>query len=66
MLRQCFNPACRALITECNGFAVAWDILEFLDGNIPAEKVRELCGRCVLVFVPGSNAWVELLEQAPR
>lgn len=66
MPRQCFNPACGALITECNGFAVARDVLQFLDGSIPAEKVRELCGRCVLVFVPGSNEWVGLLENAPR
>lgn len=66
MLRKCFNPACRTLIAECNGFLVARDVLEFLDGKISAEHVRELCGRCVLVFVPGSNEFIALLERVPR
>lgn len=61
MIRRCLNPDCRREITECNGFVLARDYLDFLDGKLTAEKVREFCGLCHFRFPPGSQAFNEFV-----
>lgn len=38
---------CQTLIEECMGFVKAGDVLELLSGG---TRLRELCGRCILVW----------------
>ena len=59
MSRRCVNPDCSRPISECNGFIVARDFLAFLEKQLSAQEVRELCGRCILKY---SNNF-ERLEQ---
>jgi len=40
---------CGKPITACMGFVHAGDFLQALAGNLPWVKVRERCGRCVLI-----------------
>jgi hypothetical protein len=58
--RRCLM--CGATIHLCMGFVLARDILLIMQATlaglpVPAIKVREFCGRCVL-------AWDRIVEQA--
>lgn len=44
--RHCIE--CGDPIEACFGFTLARDIAAALDGTLPPEWIRELCGRCVL------------------
>ncbi len=63
MIRNCANPDCRAPIAASNGFVIARDFLAFEEGKLPAEKVRELCGKCNFKFLQSGDtkAFEELL-----
>lgn len=45
MSRHCAR--CGRLIERCNGFVLARDLVAFMEGEIEATKVRELCGKCI-------------------
>lgn len=62
-MRRCLNPECQRFIEDCNGFVVGRDFLAFLEGKISWIKVREFCGKCVLKFEPGSEAWSNLVSE---
>jgi len=44
--RECIF--CKRVLTHCNGFCLARDILKILKGEKDV-KVREICGRCIAV-----------------
>jgi len=46
--RRCVE--CGVIIRDCNGFCNASDFLRLLLGE--AVRVRELCGRCILLSDP--------------
>jgi hypothetical protein len=48
-MRQCVR--CGTPIEGCMGFVLARDFLAVLEGKIPPESVREICGKCALFFL---------------
>ena len=62
-MRKCFNPECNKPINLANGFVLCRDFLDFLDGKISGVKVRELCGKCIVKFEPGSKAFLDLVAR---
>lgn len=64
--RQCFF--CSSLIINCNGFVIAGDMLDFLDGKIAAFEIRELCGKCVFIFweIMDPADYYSVFDKPPR